>query len=100
MVVDDARRDLLAALRDSYVVSSKGSEMHTRFRSGPLNIDMQATLTRLSPTHVRCEDVQIRERKSRQRGAYARRQRGRLRGSRGPTIAEDRVFFAMCIRAA
>lgn len=60
MPLDEAERGLLESLRDSYVVSSTGERMSTRWRSGALDTDMIAHLTRIAPDHVRCDDLQIR----------------------------------------
>lgn len=50
----EAREELAELLREAKVTYSAGETMHARAAVRRLEVDMQAELTRVSPTHVRC----------------------------------------------
>lgn len=50
----EAREELADLLREAKVTYSAGETMHARAAVRRLEVDVQAELTRVSPTHVRC----------------------------------------------
>lgn len=67
MSTADAERDLVDDIREAYVTSSVDRLMTVRYRNRSRRVDVIASLTRLSPDHVRVDDVQVRSVKSSER---------------------------------